>query len=155
MEGLTTELLGRACRIYLELAYPDGEACIPVKKRLYWDIAPEDPLERYLSPQVGPELCQKIGKVTGCKPGFAFRLGCTHFPHLKLQAVWSSRGWVFGVDTHDHFVASGLPESSPEAQAWRLVLEANRQLKEQIELAFANAGLTTFHTLLRADLASP
>jgi hypothetical protein len=155
MEGLTTELLGRACRIFLEMAYPGGETSIPTKKRKFWDIAPGTPLESYLPPQVGPELCQTLGSAPGGKPGFVFRLGCDHFPHLKLQVVRSVHGWVFGVDTHDNFFLGGFPESDPEALAWRQLLETNRQLKERIERAWERAGLTTFHTLLRADLPNP
>jgi len=155
MEGLTTALLGRACRIFLELAYPVGERSIPAKKRLFWDVPPEAPLERYLPPQVGPDLCQPVGAAPGCKPGFAYRLGCAYFPHLKLQVVRCDKGWVFGVDTHDQFFPGGLPESDPEAEAWRQLLTANRQLKERIEQAWEAAGLTTFHKLLRADLAHP
>jgi hypothetical protein len=152
MDGLSSEVLGRACRIFLELAYPGGEATIPPKKRPFWDISPAAPLERYLPPQVGPELCQKIGAGSSVKPGLAYRLGCAHFPHLKLQVVRSSQGWVFGVDTHDNIFPGGLPDSDPEAQAWRQLMSANRQLKERIEQAWESAGLTTFHSLLRADL---
>jgi hypothetical protein len=155
MEGLTTALLGRACRIFLELAYPGGAATVPAKKRPFWVIPAEAPLEHFLPPQVGPELCQRVGSAPGVKPGFAYRLGCAHFPHLKLQVVCSDRGWVFGVDTHDHFFPGGLPESDPEAQAWRQLLSANRQLKERIEQAWERAGLLTFHALLREDLANP
>ena len=91
----------------------------------------------------------------GCKPGFAYRLGCGHFPHLKLQVVRCEGGWVFGVDTHDGFFPGGLPASDPEAQAWKELVTANRQLKERIEQAWEREGLTTFHTLLRADLEKP
>jgi hypothetical protein len=152
MEGLTTALLGRACRIFLELAYPGGVATVPAKKRPFCEIPADAPLERYLPPQVGPELCQPVGAAAGAKPGFAYRLGCAHFPHLKLQAVRCERGWVFSVDTHDHFFPGGLPESDPEAHAWRQLLAANRDLKERIERAWERAGLLTFHTLLREDL---
>lgn len=155
MEGLTPELLGRAGRIFLELAYPGGEPSIPTKKRLFWEVPPGATLERYLPPQAGPDLCQKIGAIPGGKPGFSYRLGCAHFPHLKFQVVLTDKGWVFGVDTHDRFFPGGLPESDPEAQAWRRLLSANQQLKERIEQAWEQAGLTTFHTLLRADLSNP
>jgi hypothetical protein len=154
MEGLTTELLGRACRIFLELAYPGGEATIPAKKRPFWEVPPGAPLDHYLPPQVGPELCQQVGSAPAGKAGLAYRLGCAHFPHLKLQLVHSEKGWVFGVDTHDHFFPGGAPGSEPEAQAWRQLLAANRLLKERIERAWERSGLTTFHALLRADLAN-
>jgi hypothetical protein len=155
MEGLSTELLGRACRIFLELAYAAGEKSIPAKKRPFWDIATGSLLDGYLPPQVGPELCQKIGSAPGCKPGFAYRLGCAHFPHLKLQVVRFEQGWVFGVDTHDNFLTRGLSESDLEVEACRRLMVANRELKERIERAWERAGLTTFHTLLRADLPHP
>jgi hypothetical protein len=155
MEGLTTALLSRACRIFLALAYPAGEASIPHKKRLFWNIPPGAPLEQYLPPLIGPEFCQRLDAKPGCKPGFAYRLGCSHFPHLKLQVILCEGTWVFCVDTHDGIFPSGLPESNPEAQAWRELVTSSRQLKERIERAWENEGFVTFHTLLRANLPTP
>ena len=45
MTGLTTAELARACRIFLTLAYPEGEATIPEKRRAYFCEAAETPAE--------------------------------------------------------------------------------------------------------------
>src|SRR5262249_12165614 len=50
MNGLTTELLGRACRTFLALAYPLGADSVPEKKRPFWDIDPGGPLAAFLPP---------------------------------------------------------------------------------------------------------
>jgi len=49
--------------------------------------------------------------------GYTFRLGCAHFPHLKLQATEHNDGsvCVFGVDTHDALPSTGaLPPDHPD-----------------------------------------
>jgi hypothetical protein len=50
MSELTTALLGQACSIFMELAYPQGLATVPVKKRAYYAIDPARPLCDYLPP---------------------------------------------------------------------------------------------------------
>jgi hypothetical protein len=82
--------------------------------------------------------------------GYAFRLGSTVFPHLKLQVVGQSDGeLVFSVDTHDQV---RVPLGHPDAAAWAQVQAANRKLKEEIEHAWEAAGLLTFNALLRREL---
>jgi hypothetical protein len=154
MKGLTSALLGRACRIFLQLAYPGGEESIPLKKRPYFRITADQPLETLLPP--APAACgivQVLPPAGARTRGFAFRLGSAAFPHLKLQLIDYDNGsaLVFTVDTHDAFLP-GLTADHPDAKAWRALQEGNRKLKEAIERAWEQEGFITFHTLLRDGL---
>lgn len=157
MSSLTTPLLGRACRIFLELAYPDGPDSIPAVKRLYWDVPSEQPVEQFLPPVaegVGHTLPPQ-GAVQG---GYALRLGSAGYANLKLtmQRLRDAQGdvWVFMVDTHDAFSPSSFhpPRDHPDAATWLALQARNRQLKEQIENALAQAGLVTLNSLLKQQL---
>lgn len=146
MKGLTTALLARACRIFLELAYPGGEHTIPHPKSDYLTV-PED---RPLGDLLVPPLCQVLTARDGSLRGYSLRLGSACHPHLKLQIVaHEEKQCVFSVDTHDTLM---LENNSPDAPRWRQLQEDNHRLKEQIERAWQNAGLLTFKTLLRQEL---
>jgi hypothetical protein len=154
MNGLTSDLLGRACRIFLELAYPGGEETIPLKKRPYLHVTPDQPLASLLPPApTASGIGQVLPAAGGRTRGYCFRLGSATFPHLKLQVVDYENGGVlvFTVDTHDAF-CPGLTADHPDAPMWRTLQEGNRKLKEQIEHAWEEAGLMTFHALLREGL---
>ncbi len=147
MKGLTTTQLERACRIFLERAYPQGSDTIPPPKDnfLAFDVA--QPVESVLVPPV----CQPIKRRDGGLRGYSLRLGSVQHPHLKLQIVeHDEAGCVFSVDTHDGF---SLDPSHPDAARWAELQAANRQLKEEIERAWEEAGLLTFNGLLRRELA--
>jgi hypothetical protein len=151
--------LRRACRIFLDLAYPGGPDTIPGKKRVYYDLPADRPVTDFLpgSPEAA-EVCQVLSAGGKGTRGYAFRLGSRHFPHLKLktQLVDSTdtTTWVFTVDTHDAFSRDRAepPPSHPDAGGWTALQSANRDLKEKIEQAFEAAGLTTFNSLLRGGL---
>jgi hypothetical protein len=147
MKGLTTGLFGQACRIFLTIAYPEGEQVIPPAKHAYLDISPDQPLDKYLTPPV----CQPLKNPDGSPRGYALRLGSSNYPHLKMQVIDcdASGTWVFSVDTHD---AMRLEPGHPEAERWAQVQEGNRRLKEQIERAWDGAGVLTFNGLLRRGL---
>jgi len=138
--------LGQACRIFLTLAYPDGEPSIPAAKRAYLSIPAEPGLEMLLKPPV----CQLLPRPEGGVRGYAFRLGSNAFPHLKLQVVGQGeQDLVFSVDTHDQI---RVDPKHPDAIAWGELQNANRKLKEKIERAWEAAGLLTFNALLRREL---
>lgn len=147
MQGLTAALLARACQVFLTRAYAGDPPAIPAAKRMYLNLAPEQPLE----PLLKPPVCQTLHAADGSVRGYAFRLGSTHYPHLKLQVVDSDRRGtlVFAVDTHD---ALHLDPQHPDAAGWAEVREANRRLKEAIEHAWEAEGLLTFNGLLRRQL---
>jgi hypothetical protein len=147
MRGLTTALLERACRIFLERAYPHGSDTIPPPKNGFLTFDAAQPIESVLTPPV----CQPLLRRDGGLRGYSLRLGSEMHPHLKLQIVdHDDAGCVFSVDTHDSF---SLDPSHPEAARWTELQTANRRLKEDIERAWEEAGLVTFNGLLRRELA--
>jgi hypothetical protein len=147
MKGLTTALLDQACRIFLELAYPEGFNSIPPPQNTYFSLCVDEPLEAFL---VSP-VCQPLPIREGRTRGYTLRLGSTNHPYLKLRIVdHEDVGCVFSVDTHD---AISLESAEPDSLAWRKFQQANRQLKERIERAWEAAGLLTFNSLLRRELA--
>ncbi len=147
MTWLTPTLLGRACRIFLCCAYPEGDATIPPAKAALLDLAGHDSLDSFLA----PPLCQPIKDARGNVYGYALRLGSTFFPHVKLQVTdcGPEGGPVFTVDTHDALI---LDPDHPDAPRWAAIQAANRVLKEKIESAWDAAGLLTFNGLLRRGL---
>ena len=162
MQDLTTDLVGRACSIFLALAYPAGEGSIPPKRRLFLALPPGRPLADYLNENADARaLTQPARDGDGNPSGCTIRLGCAHFPHLKLKVQRLHRHadavWVFSVDTHDAFSKDSLhpPPGHPEAAAWMRLQVANRELKERIEHAWQEAHLVTFNSLLREDLNGP
>jgi hypothetical protein len=58
------------------------------------------------------------------------------------------------VDTHDAFCKESRfpPPDHPDAKQWLLLQSANRLLKEKIEAAFEQDGLTTLNSMLRDEL---
>jgi hypothetical protein len=146
MQELSIPLLRRAFEVFLKLAYPQGEASIPPPRRAFLHLEETQPLDAWLA----PPICQAIQEGNEVH-GYAGRLGCGHFPHLKLRATNPDRGatWVFSVDTHD---AVRIDPNHPDAPRWAALQQANQQLKERIEHAWEAAGLLTFDGLLRRDL---
>jgi hypothetical protein len=146
VKGLTTALLARACRIFLEHAYPGGISTIPPLKSAYCHLHPDQPLDPWLAPPV----CQPLSDRAGGVRGYSLRLGSAFHPHFKLQIIMNQEGnCVFGVDTHDSIF---LDSGDPDRPRWTQLQQFNRQLKEQIERAWEADGLTTFNVLLRSEL---
>lgn len=147
MLGLTTALLGRACQIFLDRAYPEGASTIPPPQNRFLALD----AERSLASVLVPPVCQELPRRPGGVCGYTLRLGSARHPHLKLQIVdHEGVGCIFSVDTHDGFV---LDSSHPDAIRWAELQAANRRLKEEIERAWEEAGLLTFNALLRRELA--
>jgi len=159
MQPLTTDLIGQACRIFLSLAYPDGDTAIPPRKRHLLQLPPGVPMLDHLdADQVTRDCCQVIPGKAGGARALLLRLGCCHYPNLKLKAnlIDDDRQsvWLFSVDTHDAFSSTSFlpPADHPDAAAWLKMQAANVALKEKIEAAWDKAGLLTFNGLLRRDL---
>jgi hypothetical protein len=149
VQELSTNLLCRACRIFLALAYPEGEHTIPANRAAYLRLEDGEPIHAILR----PPLCQTLEE-EGRIRGYALRLGSAHYPHLKLQVINCdhSSTWVFAVDTHD---SVRLRSCEPDADRLARLQAANRRLKEQIERAWEATGVLTFNALLRRDLDGP
>jgi hypothetical protein len=147
MKGLKAALFGRACRTFLRLAYRDGPAAVPPGKSAFLQIPADEPLEPFLR----PPICEVLHTPEGRCRGYAFRLGSSGYPHLKLQAVSHDGGinYLFAVDTHDAFK---LDPAHPDAVGWKKLQLANQELKVQIERAWEQEGLPTFNGLLRREL---
>ena len=83
---------------------------------------------------------------------YSLRLGNRVYPHMKLsiELAPDDHTWLFRVDTHDRHVCP--PEGTPEHAAFVGLMQQNQKLSESIEAAWAQQGLPTFKTYLRADL---
>ena len=84
---------------------------------------------------------------------YSMRLGNRHYPHMKLRIEPSPDGsrYLFRADSHDRHVCP--PTTSPEYEAFRDLMEKNQKVVESVESAWADAGVPTFKTYLREDLA--
>jgi hypothetical protein len=84
---------------------------------------------------------------------YSMRLGNRHYPHMKLRIEPSPDGsrYLFRADSHDRHVCP--PTTSPEYEAFRDLMEKNQKMVESVENAWAEAGVPTFKTYLREDLA--
>lgn len=159
MHRLTTQLVGRACRLFMDLAYPGGPETMPPAKRIYHDLPDGEPMSKFLPPApAAVGVCQVVPPGETCRVGYAFRLGSAHFPNLKLSILLVEEGhdstWVYMVDTHDAFSQLRFhpPTDHPDAAAWLALQATNRRLKEQIETALEDAGFVTFAALLKREL---
>lgn len=156
LDALTTQELAQACRIFLDLAYPDGPDTIPANKLPYYTIASDRPISDFLLPApVAVGVCQDLSQKKGGLVGYEFRLGCASYPHLKLRIqvmnFHQREVRVYSVDTHDGFVEVHY-HSPDEAEIWRTMVDHNRVLKNRIEEALRLAGMLTPKYLLRLDL---
>jgi hypothetical protein len=159
MHRLTTDLVNQACRIFLSQAYPGDDSAVPPRKRLLLELCPGQEMLPYLEATAGlKETCQVVCVKNNSPRALLIRLGCTHYPHLKLKAQLvdheGGSEWLFNVETHDGFSATNFlpPPDHPDAAAWAQMQHANAALKQRIEAAWEQAGLTTFNALLRRDL---
>jgi hypothetical protein len=142
------EMLELAIAVYLRCAYPDGQLPDAVRKRISLDrsrplgqLLGELPFERYES--VAPFPCTV----------YALRLGAAYYPHLKMEIrpFPNQNGFVFWVNTHDQFFA---PDARcRDGERWREVVSRNRELKQLVERAWAEAKLPTFVTAMQESLA--
>jgi hypothetical protein len=154
MPLLSTPLLARACRIFMEAAYPDGPESIPEHKRPYLAIPDDGAIKDYLYPApLARGICQQISD-----DGHTFRLGSKHYANLKLRVHCVLENGacrcVFAVDTHDAFSRENVqpPLDHPDAAGWLTLQAKNNALKHQIEAAWDAAGILTHNRLLREEL---
>jgi hypothetical protein len=84
---------------------------------------------------------------------YSMRLGNRHYPHMKLRIEPSPDGsrYLFRADSHDRHVCP--PPSSAEHDAFRGLMEKNQVVVDAVEGAWGEAGVPTFKTYLREDLA--
>lgn len=138
LSTLTAETIARAIAIYQELAYGPG------RKRTI-----------ELPSTGGPEallaMFQREAAPAGAGPAccrYTLRLGNRNYPFMKLllQEHLVPGEFYFGVDTHDQL---DIKPDYPDHEQWLAVRKFNRELKQQIERGFEQAGLDTAATLRR------
>jgi hypothetical protein len=142
--ALRLDVLRRAAEIYLEHAYPSGQAPEAVHRRMAWstDSSPAELLSK-------PPF-ERAGRVPGTQaPIYALRLGNSRYPHMKLQIQpWpNANGLMLSVNTHDQ--VAGLDLGASDGAAFKHLQAENQHLKEVIEQAWEAAGLPTFLQYLR------
>jgi hypothetical protein len=153
---LSTRELAIACRIFMDLAYPDGARTIPDFKLPYYEMTAERSLVEFLPPApLSVGVTKTLSRNAGGMFGYEFRLGGAAYPHLKLRVqnmdLHDREVWVYSVDTHDGFCAVKYL-SVEDAQKWKTIVEQNRALKHAIERSLADSGYFTPTALLRFDL---
>lgn len=143
---LTASLLARAIQRYLSLAYPDGR--LPDNRSQFSSFTPEMPLEEMLSASGVVESPPVEGHGIH---GYSLRVGNAWFPHMKviIQPYARPPGFVFSVETHDHFK---LADNHPEQEAMRALKARNQALAREVERAWESDGLPTQNGLLRQYL---
>jgi hypothetical protein len=158
MHRLTTDLMSRACRVFLPLAYAGNDGGIPLKKRCLLNLPPDQSMIAHLATDAAVSDCCQVLREDGKLRALWLRLGCRHYPHLKLkvQLLDHEQGdvWLLSVDTHDSFSKNCFlpPPGHPDAETWMQLQAQNAALKVRIEQAWDQAGLATFNSLLRRDL---
>lgn len=130
---LTPEVLQRAVAIYQELAYGPGRG-----RRLI-DCPPDSGCAAVLA------MFQQEATETICGAPchrYTLRLGNRNYPFMKLllQEHLVPGEFFFGVDTHDQME---IKPDFPDYEQWMAVRKFNRELKRQIECAFAAGGVDT------------
>lgn len=83
---------------------------------------------------------------------YTLRLGNRFYPHMKLviQPTPDGSSMMFRADTHDRHLCPAADH--PEYRAFMELRAKNQQIAEQIENAWADAGICTFKTYLQNDL---
>jgi hypothetical protein len=70
---------------------------------------------------------------------------------LVLDPAPTGSDYLFKADTHDRHIEP--PPGHPELGVFMELRAKNKAVSEEIEQAWADAGLSTFKTYLQADLA--
>jgi CheY-like chemotaxis protein len=70
------------------------------------------------------------------------RLGNSYYPHMKLALMefMDPGQWFWSVDTHDR---ARIAPDSPDWPLWEKVRKKNLEIKETVERAWREAGITT------------
>jgi hypothetical protein len=137
-------LVWKAISIYLERAYPGLTPPPSVQRRLEAVRSSGEGL--YDSPVLEHDPARRPAR-------WALRLGNSAYPHMKLQVETRSdgRGFFFRADTHDCHLFPARDEA--EAALVGQLRERNGSVSRDIEDAWEAAGIPTFRSFLREDLA--
>lgn len=138
------ELVWKAIHTYLGHAYAGGAQPLAVQTTLAALRASRVPF--FENSVLVPDLHKPPTRYT-------LRLGNRHYPHMKLslELAPDDSAWLFRVDAHDKHACPS--PKAPEYAAFCQLMTQNQELLGKIEAAWADQGLPTFKTYLRADLA--
>ncbi len=141
LEDLTPAHLRRAVAIYLGIAWPGTE--FPRPRVTVRDLEGAHTLDELFARFERVKLEQ--GPLS---PRYTLRLGNRRYPFMKfvVQEYLVDREYFFSVDTHDDL---DVRSDNPDYDAWQELRAHNRALKQQIEEAWAAAGLPTNRDLRR------
>lgn len=134
----------KAIEIYLRLAY-GGSPPSAIRMRL--ETLRAMPAEEFYN-------CTVLERDAAHPPvRYSLRLGNPIYPHMKLtlERRPDQQGFLFKADTHDRHCCP--PPDSREYPAFTDLMAKNQKLAQAVEAAWAEAGLPTFKTYLREDLA--
>lgn len=136
----------KAIDIYIRYAYAPGSPPKAVMARIE-QLRHTDPADLFSC------SCVECDRKNANPGRHEIRLGNRFYPHMKLSIEErpDHHGFLFRADTHDRHVRP--PEGSKDAALFRQIVEQNAELSKQIETAWADAGIPTFRTYLREDLA--
>jgi len=127
----------RAIELYLERAYPPGTHPHTAPPDLSGAATIEGLLERFETPprEQAPDFKR-----------YTLRLGNARYPFMNfvVQEYLVDEEFFFTVDTHDDL---DVRPTAPDYERWQELKRANRQLKDEIESAWHEAGLPTFDEL--------
>lgn len=136
----------KAIDIYIRYAYAPGVPPKAVAARI-------DQLRHTAPAELFECACVECDRKNPHPVRHDIRLGNRFYPHMKLSIEErpDHHGFLFRADTHDRHVRP--PEGSKDAELFRQVVERNAELSKEIETAWAEAGIPTFRTYLKEDLA--
>ena len=141
LEDLTPAHLRRAVAIYLEIAWPGTD--FPRPRVSVHDLENAHTLDELFA----RFECVKLEQGP-LSPRYTLRLGNRRYPFMKfvVQEYLVDKEYFFSVDTHDDL---DVRSDNPDYDAWQELRAHNRALKQQIEEAWAVAGLPTHRDLRR------
>jgi hypothetical protein len=137
-------LVWRAIDLYLEVAY-GGPPPSAVRSRLETLRALDD--ASFYDGAVFEHRAE------GGSTRTFLRLGNRFFPHMKLaiERRPDKRGYLFRADTHDAHCCPAT--TSREYEAFRQLMEMNQTVAQAVEQRWEAAGVPTFKSFLKEDLA--
>ena len=133
----------QAIELYVREAYG---AEIPASVRMQLSTLKSWKGDFFRSPIIAPDYNNPPRRYT-------VRLGNRYYPHMKLAVELGpdEKTFLFKADTHDRHCCPG--PSDPEYNPFLKLMENNQKVADAVETAWASAGIPTFKSYLRDDLA--
>ncbi len=134
----------KAVEIYLRHAHAHGlPSAVRAKAETLRALPPEDLFESPIFERDPSDPRRR----------YAVRLGNEFYPHMKLAVERrpDGKGYLFRADTHDRHCCP--PPGSREYNSFVGLMKRNEKIAAEIEAAWTEAGLETFKSYLREDLA--